>query len=286
MNKRRSIILSLVIAVLVGAAWFGYAHRSAIRECFFSTNADLPAAVNRTNAVQNTNTNASVNSNSNSNAGVNGNTNGTSNSNTNMAEQPLPKEYNLNVAFTSQAPDANWDQDHDEFCEEAAVLMVGRYWQDRGFKDKADAEAALQEIKSWEVEHLGFYYDTTAAETASILTGMYDLTYDLVEDPTVTMIKRAVVSGNPVIVPTNGRMLGNPNFRSPGPVYHNLVIKGYTDDGKFITNDPGTRKGADYVYDESVVMDAMHDWAPNADRTKPGNGSSTGRKVIIIAHGT
>lgn len=278
MNKRRSIILSLVVVVLVGAGWFGYTHRAAIKERLFSTHEDLPTAVDRTNAVQDTTTNGNVNSNSNTNAAVN--------KNTNTVVQPLPEEYNLSVAFTSQAPDANWDQDHDEFCEEAAVLMVGRYWQDRGIKDKAEAEAALQEIKSWELEHLGFYYDTTASETATILTGMYDLTYDLVEDPTVAAIKRAVASGNPVIVPTDGRALGNPNFRSPGPVYHNLVIKGYTDDGKFIANDPGTRKGADYVYDESVVMNAMHDWVPNTDRTKPGNGSSTGRKVIIIAHGS
>ncbi len=271
MNSRtNNVITWCCLLAVVGGGWYGYVHRSAIKNRFFSARENLPVAVNHDVAARN--------------VGVNSNTNGAVNMNN--AVTPLPKEYNLNIAFTSQAPDANWDQDHEEFCEEAAVFMVGRYWQDRTIKDKADAEAGLQQIKIWELANLGYYYDTTASETASILTGMYQLSFDLVENPTITTIKQAVASGNPVIVPTDGRLLGNPNFRQPGPVYHNLVIKGYTEDGKFITNDPGTRKGADYVYEQSVIMNAMHDWVPGGDRTKPGNGSATGQKVIIIAHGS
>lgn len=265
MNTRRVILWCVVLAAVVVVAWFGYTHRVAIRERLFSnTNTEtLPPAVNKNEAVlQNVNAIAS---------------------NTNSS---IPRSYNLRVSFTSQAPDANWDQDHEEFCEEAAVLMVGRYWQGHTIVDTADAEQALQQLKTWELAHLGFYYDTTAAETASMLAGMYGLRFDILEHPTVATIEREVAAGNPVIVPTDGRMLHNPNFKQPGPVYHNLVIKGYTDDGKFITNDPGTRKGADYVYDTSVVMDAMHDWVPGTDRTKPANGSATGEKVVIIAHGT
>ena len=37
-----------------------------------------------------------------------------------------------------------------------------------------------------------------------------------------------------------------------------LVVKGYTKDGKWITNDPGTRRGADYVYSNDVLMNAIH----------------------------
>ncbi|MFH0829217.1 MAG: C39 family peptidase [Candidatus Kerfeldbacteria bacterium] len=269
----RKIVVSCTVILAVLAGWFGYTHRVAIKDRLFSHTEDVPAAVNRDDIVTNSNSNTSENANANL------------NTNTPVAEKPLPEEFNLKVPFTSQAPHANWDTDHDEFCEEAAVLMVGRYWQDRGIADKDEAEDALQQLKTWEVEHLGFYYDTTAAESASILTGMYDISFDLIEDPTVDAIKRAVVSGRPVIVPTAGRELGNPNFRQPGPVYHNLVIKGYTKDGRFITNDPGTRKGADYVYDTAVVMNAMHDWVPKGDRTKAGNGAANGKKVIIIARG-
>ena len=55
-------------------------------------------------------------------------------------------------------------------------------------------------------------------------------------------------------------MLGNPYYKQPGPIYHALVLKGYTKDGKFITNDPGTKRGADYLYDPQVILNAMHEW--------------------------
>jgi len=38
------------------------------------------------------------------------------------------------------------------------------------------------------------------------------------------------------------------------------VIKGFLSDGQIITNDPGTRKGADYLYDPQILLDAIHDW--------------------------
>lgn len=198
----------------------------------------------------------------------------------------LPANKNLAVPFTSQAPHANWDQDHNEFCEEASVLMVGRFWKELPISNPDDAEAALQRIKAWELDNLGFYYDTTAAETAAILAGLYNLKTKLLENPTVAEIKAEIAAGRPVIVPAAGRELGNPNYTPPGPIYHMIVIKGYTDDGQFITNDPGTRRGADFVFDQDVVIKAMHDWAPAADRTKPRNGDSTGRKVVIVAEPT
>ncbi len=264
--RRRTAVFGLVLVGAVGLVW-AYAHRVAIRERVFTRKSSVPVAVNRTEIAAATD------------GRLDESANGAA------ADRPLPAAVNLKVPFTSQAPDANWDQDHEEFCEEAAALMVGRYWQDRAIEGKSEAETALQEIKSFELKELGFYFDTTAAETAQILEKLYGLRVEVVADPSLDDIKRAVASGNPVIVPTTGRELGNPNFRRPGPVYHNLVVKGYTADGKLITNDPGTRKGADYVYDANVVMSAMHDWVPSGDRTKPGNGSATGEKVVIIARG-
>lgn len=195
---------------------------------------------------------------------------------------PIPDARNLAVPFTSQAPHANWDADHEEFCEEAAVLMVGRFYQQRSIANADDAENGLQQIKQWEVDHLGFYFDTTAAETAQILEGLYNLHVDLKVDPTIRDIKLAIAQGQLVIVPAAGRELGNPNFTAPGPIYHNLVIRGYTADGKFITNDPGTRKGEEYVYDQDVVMGAMHDWVPSGVRTTAGFGQANGRRVVLI----
>jgi len=207
------------------------------------------------------------------------NTNVTSNTNTTVT---LPVEKNLAVPFTSQAPTANWDADHQEFCEEAASLMVGRYFSGREIANSADAEIGLQALKSWQVENLGFYFDTTAEETAMMLEDTYDVEVELKSDPTITDIKAALAQGKLVIAPTAGRELGNPNFTGLGPIYHNLVIRGYTKDGKFITNDPGTRKGEGYVYKQSVIMDALHDWVPSGERTIAANGTATGEPVILI----
>lgn len=195
--------------------------------------------------------------------------------NTNTSEEVLaPSEKNLAVPFTSQAPHANWDKDHGEFCEEASVLMVGRFLQGRKIEDKEEAETALQQIKQWEIEHLGKYLDTTAAETAEILRDIYELQVELVNEPTIERLEQALAAGHPIIVPAAGRQLGNPNFQRPGPLYHMLVLKGYTADGHFITNDPGTRKGADYVYKQSVIMDAIHDWN--------GGDVDHGQRVVLI----
>ncbi len=195
----------------------------------------------------------------------------------------LPSAKNMLVPFTTQAPNTNWDQDHEEFCEEASMLMAGRFFSNRKITSAADAESGLQQLKQWELDHLGFYFDTTAAETAQVVEGLYGLKVRLKVNPTITDIKLALANNELVIVPAAGRELGNPNFTAPGPIYHNFVIRGYTKDGKFITNDPGTRKGEGYVYSQSVVMNAIHDWVPNGVRTQPRNGDvANGRKVVLI----
>ena len=53
-----------------------------------------------------------------------------------------------------------------------------------------------------------------------------------------------------------------------------LVIKGYTKDGRFITNDPGTRRGANYLYDPNIVLNAIHYWN--------GGDVKNGKKAVIV----
>ncbi len=195
----------------------------------------------------------------------------------------LPSAKNLAMPFTSQAPTANWDAEHEEFCEEASILMVGRMFQGRNFTNTADAEAGLQQIKQWELDHLGFFESTTAAETKQVIEGIYGLQVDRLTDPTLEQIKSAVAAGHPVIVPAAGRQLHNPNFKRPGPIYHMLVIKGYTKKGQFITNDPGTRRGENYVYPEQTVMAAIHDWQGPPHGPDRGEANITnGPKVALV----
>jgi len=190
--------------------------------------------------------------------------------------QSMPETVNLAIPFVPQAPHQIWDADHEEFCEEASTLMVSSYLRgDMSVKNPDVADAALQGIKSYEMTTFGHFEDTNAAETARILRDYFHISaVQIVADPTVEQIKNWLSHNKAVIVPAAGRQLGNPNFKSPGPLYHMLVIKGYTANAQFITNDPGTRKGADYIYDQSVIMNAMHDWN--------GGDVESGRKVVIV----
>ncbi|MBI3420596.1 MAG: C39 family peptidase [Candidatus Sungbacteria bacterium] len=188
----------------------------------------------------------------------------------------LPAEVNLAVPFVVQAPYARWEDPYGEFCEEASVLMAISYIRGEKIASPADADAKMLAIKAFEDKRFGYYKDTNAAETAAIVKEFYKYAnVELVQNPTVADIKKALATGKLVITPLAGRMLGNPYFTAPGPLYHMLVIKGYTKDGTFITNDPGTRRGADFLYSEATVMNALHDW--------PGNDHiEQGKKTIII----
>lgn len=188
----------------------------------------------------------------------------------------LPDEFNLAVPFTSQAPHMVWDHDHDDFCEEASSLMAAAYLTgDFSITDADIAEVRLQAIKTWQVEHLGYFEDTNVTETLRILREYLGVAQAHLEfNPNTQDMKEYLAQGKVMLVPVAGQLLGNPHFRQPGPPYHMILLKGYTDDGNFIANDPGTRYGANYVYPEAVIMNAMHDYN--------GGDVRNGAKVIIV----
>lgn len=189
-------------------------------------------------------------------------------------DESLPDSINLAVPFTSQAPHANWDLPYQEACEEASLLMVARYKKGEPIISPEDADQEIWKLIDFQNELFGDYKDTTAEQTAEIARKYYDFkNTEVVYDFTVEGIKRELAQGNPVIVPAAGRQLGNPYFRRPGPLYHMLVIRGYTKD-KFITNDPGTKRGRKFVYKYNDLFNAVHDWN--------GGEVGDGRKVMIV----
>jgi hypothetical protein len=190
----------------------------------------------------------------------------------------LPASVNLAVPFTPQAPHGNWDEPYQEACEEASVYMVERYYagEREGLINPDQADLDLLKIVAFEEELFGYYEDTTAEQSgifAELIFGFSNIL--LIEDPTVEDIKKQLVAGRPVIVPVAGRLLGNPYFTAPGPLYHMLVIRGYTVGNKFIVNDPGTRYGENYLYDFDTIMHAMHDWNGGAEITE-------GKKIVLV----
>lgn len=186
----------------------------------------------------------------------------------------LPREVNLDVPFTSQAPKSNWDMPYQEACEEASAIMVNYFYKGETGRINVDqAEKEILNVVAYEKKTLGFYEDTDAQQTAKFIEGLYG--YKVVVKPLVSIddIKRPLALGYPVIVPFAGKMLGNPNYRNGGPPYHMLVIRGYTPNF-VITNDPGTRKGLGYTYSYDTIMKAAHDW---------NNGNvTTGSPVLMV----
>lgn len=194
------------------------------------------------------------------------------------SQNPLPKEINLPVPFTSQAPEANWDQPWQDACEEAAVLMLDAYYKEYGLsplfvKDEILKMVAWEEEKKWgnsiEIEKVKQLTEWYAGKQVT----MNNQQITIIENPTIEDMKQSVASGHPVLVVANGRTLPNPNFRNGGPLYHALVIRGYTEDS-FITNDPGTRNGKNFVYAYDDLMNAIRDW---------NNGDvKSGRRAVLV----
>lgn len=185
----------------------------------------------------------------------------------------MPPSYSIaNFPFQSQAPLANWDELHDEACEEAALILVNSYLTDQSLSaEKMDQE--ILKMVDWEIKNWGSHKDLTIQETAELAANFYQLENTQIKNNiNIEDIKKEVAQNHPVIIPTAGRLLGNPYFRSPGPIYHMLVVIGY-DNSTIIVQDIGTRRGDHYRYNEQVLFNAIHDW--NGSPENIGNGSKS-----------
>lgn len=262
MRTRIGIIASILLVAGLGAAYF---FRGELRDLARETaKQHLPPAQSAKEAAQ-TPANTSIED-----SKVLGATTEESSS-----PAPLPTQVNLAVPFTPQAPFANWDTLHEEACEEAAALMVHWYYQGKKSVTPEEADAAIHNFVDSENAILGFYEDTDADQLVQVIQKKWGYkNVRILENPTVDELKRQLADGHPVIVLAAGRMLGNPYYKQPGPIYHALVLKGYTQDGKIITNDPGTKRGADYLYDPNMVLNVMHEWN--------GGDVEHGRKMAIV----
>ena len=181
------------------------------------------------------------------------------------------------VPFTSQAPYANWDETRKEACEEASALMVGRYF--RGDRedtiDPAASDKAILEMVEWQTANFGGHFDLTLEQEQQLIAAFYpDLRSEIVT-ASAQRIVEDLQKGNLIIIPAAGQALGNPYFRAPGPIYHMLVVIGVRGT-KFITNDPGTKRGKDYLYDQKKLLGAVHEWT--GDPATINNG----RAVMLI----
>ena len=171
------------------------------------------------------------------------------------------------VPFTSQAPLAEWhDLRQQDGCEEASVLMAIAWVRGKELTPQA-AKAEILKISEWELQKYQNYVDTGAADTRErIVLGYFGHQNALAKaDISLTDIIDELNLGRIVLVPADGRKLANPYFTPPGPERHMLLIRGYdAKTSEFITNDPGTKRGEAYRYNEDILFNAILDY-PSGD---------------------
>lgn len=187
----------------------------------------------------------------------------------------LPESFELDIPFITQAPFRSWQEyPFNHTCEEAAVLMVHYYLVGIKEVDENQTRKELLDLVDFQTENYGFHEDTSAAQTAKLIEDYYGYQAKVYYDISLEEIKKEIIKGNPVIVPTAGRLLENPNYTPPGPLFHMLVIKGYNQ-FEFITQDSGTyRTGQNRHYSYEIIEKAIHDW---------NNGDVlNGRKAMIV----
>ena len=194
----------------------------------------------------------------------------------------------MNIPFTSQAPTLEWNNTiFQDGCEEASVLMVmcARGVLDCEVKDNkllaSFAREQLTKMAQWQVSEYGTSVDTSTFDTANRLIGKYfgHKDFEIKNVESIQDIYAELASGSYVILPTNGKLLFNPNFTDGGPERHNLVVSGYDVSlRKFVTNDPGTRNGEGYMYNEEILFKAIRDY-PTGDHELI---SGSDKRMIVV----
>ena len=187
--------------------------------------------------------------------------------------QILPATVNLDIPFTSQAPEGNWDQPWQDACEEAAILMLDAYYKGYTLSPLFSKDELLKMV-DWQTER-GWGYSIPLSQIEESARDYMGDRFDfrVIEDPSIDELKRLLAEGTPIYVVAYGKSLDNPNFTNGGPEYHAFIIRGYNENG-FITNDPGTRNGKEFFYTYDNLMSSIHDWN--------GGNVENGDSVVMV----
>lgn len=191
----------------------------------------------------------------------------------------IKSSVDLLVPFTSQSPYASWDDLHNEACEEA-VLIMAKYWIDNKELNKETAEQEILDSVAWQEKNFGGHYDLQVLDIVDLARRYFNIEkifYSSVES--ISDIKYQLSKGNLVIAPMAGRLLDNPYYKSPGPPYHAVVVKGYNNK-EIITNDPGTRRGADFPYSYDNFLESIHDWPYELGESSELNKNQRAQEVL------
>lgn len=198
----------------------------------------------------------------------------------------LPKEKEIDVKFYSQFPldITTWikyNEPYQNFCEESSLL---NWYYHIILKEPTLKEYNKDLLKLKELEDLLFewwYKHTSLEDTLKLLIAFQDnqkVFWKIVENPTIQIIKENINKWNLIIVPLYWKWLSNNLFRNWWPIYHNLIIKGYTEKN-FITNEVWVSKWDWFMYKQSELMENIHNYDK---KLYPDNFTEWKKEILIL----
>ncbi len=188
---------------------------------------------------------------------------------TKILESGIPDYFLNKTAFIPQAPEKKWDQPWQDACEEAAILTVHYF-----FENKTPDTPTL--LKDYDLLFKqSTTHDINLAQMSQIASDLYGYDSKIIDNPNSDTIEKYLSQGHILIAPANGQILFKENkyFKNGGPLYHNLVILGYDHAKKqFIVHDVGTQFGAYFKYSYSVLLESLHDFPSTKDKKDINQG--------------
>ena len=176
-------------------------------------------------------------------------------------DELIQGDISYNVPFTVQSPATEWHRPvFQDGCEEASALMAVYWARNKVFETKVTPQLII-DISEWEEDRFDEFRDISTNDTAIMIREYFN--YINIEVFTIDSVNELIdiLKQGVIIAQMNGKKLGNIYFTVPGPENHMLVIKGYDFDNRsFITNDPGTRRGESYIYEEDILFEAIRDY--------------------------
>jgi hypothetical protein len=166
------------------------------------------------------------------------------------------------LPFYVQAPLGQWQNPvFQNACEEASMLMVADALVGK-IRSPEETGEELRKIARWQEEVFGTSVDTDVGAVARTLKEYFKLSTVGIEYSVDAEKLRSLLDEKKVaLLPLNGQKLGNPYFTNPGPKTHMVVLVGHNTETKtFVTQDPGTRHGKNYEYDQDILTGALGDY--------------------------
>ena len=187
------------------------------------------------------------------------------------------------IPFAPQAPFWNWwNLMNQEWCEEASIIMAMAWVNDKKLTlEEVDSE--IKNISNLEIEMFWEYSNTSVSDTAKLIEEYYDFkNYNFINDFTKYDMIKSLEKWNLLIIPVYGRDLKNIYYTTPGPVSHMLVVVWYDPTkNEFITNDPWTKNGKWYRYDEDILFGSIWTYPTIEYKINPPDPNLIRKKSMI-----